>query len=204
MKTFRSIYDWVLSWSEKPGGPTALGIISFMEASFFPIPPDVLLIPLAIGNQKRAIWFASICSICSIVGAVAGYLIGYFVWWNNFGEFSKFAGLFFDFIPGFSIESFANIQSKYELWNFWIIFTAGFTPIPFKLFTISAGAFKINFMAFLFASFVGRSARFLLVSLLIKKFGKPIKTFIDSYFNLLAILFSILLIGGFLLVKAIL
>ena len=201
MKIFRSIYDWVLAWSEKPSGPTVLGIVSFMEASFFPIPPDVLLIPLAIGNQKRAIWFALICSVCSILGAIAGYLIGYFVWWDGLGQFSKFSSLFFEFIPGFSVESFSKIQNKYEQWNFWIIFTAGFTPIPFKLFTISAGAFKINFAAFLLASFVGRSARFFLVSLLIKKFGEPIKTFIDSYFNLLAILVSILLIGWFLIVK---
>ena len=201
MKYIRSLYNWVLSWSEKPSGPSALGIISIAEASFFPIPPDILLIPLSIGNRDKAISFAIICSLCSIFGGVIGYFIGYSIWWTEAGEFTAFAQFFFDHIPGITIDAFSNIQILYDQWNFWIIFTAGFTPIPFKLFTISAGAFNINFVPFLLASLVGRSARFLIVSVLIKKYGKGIQRFIEDYFNLLAILFTILLFGGFILLK---
>ena len=201
MKFIRVIYDWVLSWSEKPSGPTALGVMSMTEASFFPIPPDVLLIPMALGNRDKAIRFAIICSVCSIIGAMIGYGIGHFIWWAEPGQFTGFAQFFFDHIPGFTILAFSKIQTLYEKWNFWIVFTAGFTPIPFKLFTISAGAFKINFAAFVLASLVGRSARFFLVSGLIKKFGEPIHGFIDNYFNILAIALTLLLFGGFLMVK---
>ena len=200
MKFIRVIYDWILSWSEKPSGPTALGVMSMTEASFFPIPPDVLLIPMALGNRDKAIRFAIICSVCSIFGAMIGYGIGHFIWWAEPGQFTGFAQFFFDHIPGFTILAFSKIQTLYEKWNFWIIFTAGFTPIPFKLFTISAGAFKINFAAFVLASLVGRSARFFLVSGLIKKYGEPIHVFIDNYFNILAIALTLLLFGGFFVV----
>jgi membrane protein YqaA with SNARE-associated domain len=200
MKFIRAIYDWVLSWSGKPSGPTALGVMSMAEASFFPIPPDVLLIPLALGNRDKAIRFAIICSLCSIIGAMIGYGIGHFIWWAEPEQFTGFAQFFFDHIPGFTILAFSKIQTLYEKWNFWIVFTAGFTPIPFKLFTISAGAFKINFVAFVFASLVGRSARFFLVSGLIKKYGEPIHVFINNYFNILAIALTLLLFGGFFVV----
>jgi len=110
--------------------------------------------------------------------------------------------LFFNHIPGFTEQVFLNIQEKYEIYNFLIVFTAGFTPIPFKIITISAGAFSVNFPMFLLASTVSRSARFFLVALLIRQFGEPITAFIDKYFNLLSIVFTILLIGGFLVLKA--
>ena len=135
------------------------------------------------------------------MGAVVGYGIGHFLWWAEPARFTGFAQFFFDHIPGFTTAAFAQIQALYEQWNFWIIFTAGFTPIPFKLFTISAGAFEINFAAFFLASLVGRSARFFLVSGLIKRYGEPIHEFIDIYFNLLAIVFTLLLFGGFFMVK---
>ena len=201
MKYIRKIYDWVLSWAYKPSGPKALGAISFCEASFFPIPPDVLLIPLAIGRRNKALTFSLICSLSSILGAGLGYFIGKFVWWADQNTFSEFANLFFHYIPGFTIESFQNIQNLYDEYNFIIIFTAGFTPIPFKLFTISAGAFNINFLLFIFSGAVSRSARFFLVGYLIKIYGKPIQAFIEKYFNILAILFTIFLFGGFFIIK---
>jgi membrane protein YqaA with SNARE-associated domain len=109
---------------------------------------------------------------------------------------------FFNHIPGFSEQVFLNIQEKYEIYNFLIVFTAGFTPIPFKIITISAGAFSVNFPMFLLASTVSRSARFFLVALLIRQFGELITVFIDKYFNILSIIFTIFLIGGFLMLKA--
>ena len=204
MNYIKELYNWVLSWAEKPSGPAALGLISTAEASFFPIPPDVLLIPLALGKREKAFKFALICSIGSIIGACIGYGIGQWAWWTTTGSFSDFAQLFFDHIPGFSHEGFEKIKALYDEYNFMIVFTAGFTPIPFKLFTISAGAFHVNFPLFIFASVISRSTRFFLVAGLINKYGDPIREFIEKYFNLLALGFTALLIGGFIVIKILL
>ena len=201
MNYIRRLYNWVLEWSNTKYGVPALFILSLSESSFFPIPPDVLLIALALGMQSKALYFAFICSLGSVLGAIIGYTIGYFSWWNSLGEYSVVAMFFFNHIPGFSSEIFTSIQQKFDLYNFFIVFTAGFTPIPFKIITISAGAFNINFPMFIIASTISRSARFFLVALLIKKFGKPITLFIDKYFNILSIVFTILLIGGFFALK---
>ena len=182
-------------------GSIALVVMAFAEASFFPIPPDILLIALALGARKKAIRYGILCSLGSIVGAMFGFGIGYYLWWSNPGEFSGLAQFFFNIIPGFTQDLFYRIQEQYNAWNFWVIFTAGFTPIPFKIFTVSAGAFNINFSLFLIASTISRSARFLLVTGLIWKFGEPIRNFIDQYFNKLAILFTVLLIGGFFIIR---
>ena len=201
MRWLRNLYDWVLKWSNSKYGPLMLGLMAFAEASFFPIPPDVLLIPLALGLREKALRLAFICSLGSILGAIFGYVIGSYLWWEGVNQFSWLARLFFDVIPGFTPEIFYSIQTKYEIWNFWVVFTAGFTPIPFKVITISAGAFDINFILFVIASTLSRSARFFILSALIWKFGEPMRVFIDKYFNLLAIIFMILLIGSFVLIK---
>ena len=202
MNYLRRLYDWVLHWAETKYGVPALFLLAFAESSFFPIPPDVLLITLALGARSKAIRFALVCSVASIVGGIAGYGIGYFTWWNGAEAYSAVALFFFNHIPGFTEQVFLNIQEKYEIYNFLIVFTAGFTPIPFKIITISSGAFSVNFPMFLLASTVSRSARFFMVALLIRQFGEPITAFIDKYFNLLSIIFTILLIGGFLVLKA--
>ena len=201
MKQLRKLYDWMLHWAETPYGAIALFVLAFAEASFFPIPPDALLIALVLGARKKAFKFASISTVGSVTGALLGYAIGYFIWWSANGEFSSFAVFFFDNIPGFTDQIFFNVQDLYEEWNFWIIFTAGFTPIPYKVFTITAGAFDINIIMFIVASIISRAGRFFLVAFLIWKFGDQIKSFIDKYFNLLAILFTVLLIGGFVAIK---
>jgi len=201
MKYIRQLYDWVLSWAETPYGAIALFVLAFAESSFFPIPPDALLIALILGARKKAFRFALICTIGSICGAILGYLIGHYLWWTTSYEFSPVAGFFFTNFPGFTQEIFFRIQELYNHFNFWIVFTAGFTPLPYKVFTVSAGAFSINFPLFIIASIIGRGARFFLVSVLIWKFGPPIKSFIDKYFNLLAIIFTLLLIGGFILIN---
>jgi membrane protein YqaA with SNARE-associated domain len=190
-----------LHWSDTKYGVPALFILSLAESSFFPIPPDVLLIALALGMQSKALYYGFICSMASVLGAIVGYTIGYYAWWNSIGEYTAIAMFFFNHIPGFSSELFATIQQKFDLYNFFIVFTAGFTPIPFKIITISAGAFNINFPMFIIASTISRSARFFLVAMLIKKYGKPITAFIDKYFNILSIAFTVLLIGGFFALK---
>ena len=202
MNYLRRLYEWILHWAETKYGVPALFLLALAESSFFPIPPDVLLIPLALGARSKAIRFALVCSVASIVGGIVGYGIGYFAWWNGAEAYSAVALFFFNHIPGFTEQVFLNIQEKYEIYNFLIVFTAGFTPIPFKIITISAGAFSVNFPMFLLASTISRSARFFMVALLIRQFGEPITAFIDKYFNLLSIIFTILLIGGFLVLKA--
>lgn len=201
MKYIKKLYDWVLHWAQTPYGPIALFILSFVESSFFPVPPDVLLIALALGARSKAFTFAANCSIASVLGAVLGYSIGHFLWWSDGGQFSGVAEFFFRNVPGFETALFYRIKEYFDAWNFWIIFTAGFTFIPYKIFTIGAGAFDINFFMFIIASVVGRSARFFLVAGLIWKYGEPIREFIDKYFNLLALLFTALLILGFLLLR---
>ena len=127
------------------------------------------------------------------------------LWWDVPGiEYSSLANLFFDFVPGLTVDSFNNIKSLYDDWDFWIVFTAGFTPIPFKLITISSGTFNINFFMFIIASIVSRSARFFLLATLIWIFGEKIRLYIEKYFNILAILFTFFLIGGFVIIKFIL
>jgi membrane protein YqaA with SNARE-associated domain len=193
----RRLYDWVLSFSDRPGGRWALAGFSFAESSFFPIPPDPLLIALAIGAPRKAFRFAAICAVASVLGGIAGYAIGWGIW-------EAVHPFFFAYVPGVTPEAFAHVQTVYDRYDFWAIFAAGFTPIPFKVFTLSAGAFEISFAVFVIAATVSRSARFFLVAALIYIYGPSIQGFIDRYFNTLAWLFLILLVGGFLVIKVVL
>lgn len=193
----RRMYDWVLSFAERPGGAWALFGFSFAESSFFPIPPDPLLVALAVGAPRRALWFATVCALGSILGGMAGYAIG----WGAWTAVDQF---FFTYVPGVSPESFASVRALYDRYDFWAIFAAGFTPIPFKVFTLSAGAFKISLPIFLLASTISRSARFFLVAGLIYAFGPSIQGFIDKHFDRLAWVFLLLLVGGFVVIKLVL
>ncbi len=201
MRWFKSLYSWVLSWAQTKYGAVALFVLAFTESVFFPIPPDILLIALALGATAKAFRYAFICTAGSVLGAFVGYAIGNYVWLTSSGEFSAFANFFFANIPGFSIELYEAIKVLFAGWGFWVIFTAGFTPIPYKVFTITSGVFDVNLLMFSVASIIGRGARFFLVAWLIWKFGPSIKRFIDKYFNLLAIVFTLLIVGGFVLIK---
>lgn len=190
----KRLYNWVLSWSESRWGWLALFVIALFEASWFPLPPDVLLIALCVGAPKKSFRFASISLLGSIIGAMLGYCIGHYLWMTPSGEFTGIAQFFFD-AHIFTPEGYEQVCALYDQYNFWIVFTAGFTPLPYKLCTITAGACDINFIMFVIASIVGRGMRFFFIGGLIWKFGAPIKAFIDKYFNLLATLFTILLVG---------
>jgi len=194
MKWIKQLYDWVMHWAETPYGKVALFLLAFAESSFFPIPPDVLLIALCIAVPKKSFKLALICTVASVLGGIAGYFIGYFLW-DLVGTY------FFRFVPGFTPKVFELVRQKYEAYSFLAVFTSGFTPIPYKVFTISAGVFKINFSVFVVASIAGRATRFLLLAGLIWKFGAQIKKFIDKYFNVLSIVFVLLLGLGFLVIK---
>lgn len=194
----KRLYNWVLSWSESKWGATALFLLAFAESSFFPIPPDVLLIALCLGATAKSFRFAAICLAGSVLGALVGYAIGLYAWWTPSGGETALAGFFYDNI--FSREAFAEVAALYKKYDFWIVFTAGFTPLPYKLFTITGGLFHISLPMFIVASIVSRGLRFFLIAGLIWKFGAPIKNFIDKYFNLLAIIFTVLLVGSFVLI----
>jgi membrane protein YqaA with SNARE-associated domain len=201
MKWLTKLYNWVLKWAETPYGPIALFILAFSESVFFPIPPDILLIALALGSTRKSFRFALTCTIGSVSGALVGYAIGHFTWISDNGEFTGFANFFFNNIPGFSINLFNDIKALFNQWDFWVIFTAGFTPIPYKVFTISSGVFDLNLLMFFIASLVSRGARFCFVAFLIWKFGPDVKRFIEKYFNLFALGLTACLIGGFVLIK---
>ena len=188
----------MLSWGDSKWGALALFLFAFAESSFFPIPPDVLLIALCLGALSRSFRFAAICLAGSIVGAVVGYGIGYFLWQDSAGNYTALAEWFYAHV--FSKEAFLRVKSLYDEYNFWVVFTAGFTPLPYKVFTISGGLFHIDIVMFLIASVISRGLRFFLIAALIWKFGAPIKSFIDKYFNWLAIAFTVLLIGSFFIV----
>ena len=196
----RRLYDWIRHWAETPYGGWALFILAFAESSFFPVPPDVLLAPLTLGSRRKWWRFALTCSAASVVGGILGYCIGHWLWLTG-DDYSKLALFCFAHIPGFGEEEFLTAQQWYKNWSVWVVFAAGFTPLPYKVITITAGAFDINFIIFVIASTIGRSARFFLVAGLFAKFGPTIKPFIDKYFNWLCLLFMILLIGGFIVLK---
>ena len=194
MKWIRKLYDWVLRWAHTPYGSLALFLIAVAESSVFPIPPDVLLIALCLGHRESWLKFAAICTAGSVIGAAIGYGIGWGLW-QGVDQF------FFDYIPGFTPEAFERVQGVYQTYDVWFVFAAAFTPIPFKVITITAGVFGLNFLVFIIASVVGRAARFVLVAGLLFWYGEPIGHFIDKWFNLLVTVFTILLIGGFYVLK---
>ena len=191
----RKTYDWVLRLSESKHSMLALFLLAVAESSFFPIPPDVLLIILAAGLPKKAFKYALVCSIGSVIGGVIGYCIGW--------QFMTSIGIKIVNFYGFT-EKMNYIGVLYSKYDAWAISIAGFTPIPYKVFTITAGLFKINFLVFFISSMVSRSARFFLVAGLIYFFGPKIQKFIDKYFNLLTIVFTILFVLGFVLIKILL
>ena len=192
MHFLRKIYDWTLKKSKHPRATWFLAIISFAESSFFPIPPDIILIPMAIANRLKAWTYALICTLSSVAGGVFGYFIGYF-FFNSIGIL---------IVSYYSLDNqFSSFESYYKEFGFWIVLGAGFTPFPFKFITIASGLFNLNIVLFVLVSLLARGLRFFLLAGLIKLFGEYIIKFIDKYFNFLAIIFFILLIGSVFIVK---
>jgi membrane protein YqaA with SNARE-associated domain len=188
----RRLYDWTISWAHRPGGTWALFLLALAESSFFPIPPDVLLIALAIGRPKRALWFALVCTAGSVIGGMIGYYIGFSLFEQVGRPVLEFYG---------ATEKFDQVGQLYRDNLVLALGTAGFTPIPYKVFTIAGGAFAVPFAPFVLVSMVSRALRFFLVAGLIYALGPRIKAFIDRYFNLLTILFVVVLALGFYLIK---
>lgn len=192
----RRLYDWVIRFAGSKHGVIALFALSFAESSFFPIPPDVLLGPLTLGAPKKWVRFALACSVASVIGGVLGYVIGVFLW-SLIGDWiiahMSWAGL--------TEANFYRFQGWYDQHDFKIVFLCGFTPLPYKVCTISAGIAEINFFGFLLASTVSRSARFFIVAGLFGWRGERLRPLIERHFNWLSLAFGVLLIGGFMIIK---
>lgn len=180
----RDILHWVESFADSPHGVWALVVLSFAESSFFPVPPDVLLIALCLGRPDLAFWFATVCAAASVVGGMVGYGIGLY------GGRPLLKRLF-------RADRVRAVESYYDRYNAWATGIAGLTPLPYKLFTLSGGAFSINFKIFVLASIVSRSLRFFVVAAIVYWLGDEAKRFIDDYLGWLTIAFVILLVFGF-------
>ena len=187
MKIFSRLYDWVLGWAKHPRASLYLAALSFAESSFFPIPPDVMLAPMALGRRDRAWWFAFITTVWSVLGGALGYLIGMFL----FDVLAQPLISFYD-----ASEAFATAQDKFKAHGVWIVFIAGFTPIPYKIFTISAGLASMAFFPFVVASLIGRGARFFLVSALIYFGGERFESGLRRYVDLIGWLMIALIVVG--------
>jgi len=188
----RQIYDRCLVWVQSPFGVWALFFIAVAESSFFPIPPDVFLMVLCIAVPQKSFRYAAICAVGSVLGGMLGYGLGLGFMDTVGVKILEWYGLH---------DKYEVVQDLYRRYDALAVGAAGFTPLPYKLFTITAGAFKINFVTFALVSLLSRSARFFLVAAFIYKFGAPVRHFIERYFNILSILFFVLLVGGFLIVR---
>ena len=184
----RRLYDWVIRLAGHQYAIPAMGAVAFAESSFFPIPPDVMLIPMVLANRDKAFRIALVCTVCSVLGGLLGYAIGYY-FFETVGEWVvKTYGL------QAGLEAFRHGLQEHGIW---IILIKGLTPIPYKLVTIASGAAHFDLFTFVWASIVTRGIRFFLVAALLWKFGEPIRSFIEERLTLLTWLFLIALIGGF-------
>ncbi|MCF8532713.1 MAG: DedA family protein [Reyranella sp.] len=184
----RSLYDWVIRLAGHRRAIPALGVVSFLESSFFPIPPDVMLIPMVLANRAKAFRIALVCTVCSVFGGLLGYAIGFY---------------FFETIGEWVVRTYGmqaaldKFRAGFQEWGIWIILIKGLTPIPYKLVTIASGAAHFDLFTFVWASIVTRGLRFFLVAALLWQFGEPIRAFIEKRLTLLTWLFLIALVGGF-------
>lgn len=188
----RRLYDWTVGWADRPGGTWALFAIAFAESSFFPIPPDVLLIALCVGAPRASFRFALVCSVGSVVGGVFGWLLGAAAWHVVKDAFIPYV---------FTQSTFDHVQRLYQGNAFLAILTAAFTPIPYKVFTVAAGVLDVSLSTLLVASVIGRSARFFMVAAVFFVFGRQMRTLIERYFDLLTWAFLALGVAGFLAVR---
>lgn len=188
----RTLYDWTLALAGHRRAQWGLALVSFIESSIFPIPPDVVLMPMVLAARERAWRLATTCTVASVLGGLAGYGIGFFL-------FDTIGQAILDFY-GYA-EKFGRFQDWYNAHGAWIVFGAGFTPIPYKVFTIASGVTQLDLLTFVVASTLSRGARFFLVAALLWRFGAPIRAFIERWLGLLTLLFFVLLFGSFLALR---
>ncbi|MBR2534951.1 MAG: DedA family protein [Hyphomicrobium sp.] len=188
----RKTYDWMMRKAADEKAPWALGVVSFIESSFFPIPPDVMLIPMVMANRQKAWWYATIATVTSVLGGLLGYAIGYYLYEAVGIPILEFYG------KANALDSFIAFVHDYGVPA---VIIKGMTPIPYKVVTIAAGVAKMDLLAFIGASIIARAMRFYLVAGLLYFFGEPIRDFIEKRLTLVTTLFVVLLVGGFVAVK---
>ena len=188
----RRIYDWIINLSSSQYALAWLFAISFIESSFFPIPPDIMLIPMILATPKKAWKIAGICTAASVIGAYLGYIIGVYFFQLIAEPLLNFYGY---------LEKFNDFKKLYEEYGAWIVFGAGITPFPYKIITIASGVVHLNLVVFTVASIVARGLRFFVIAWLLKTYGEKMREFIEKNLGWLSVLFLILLIGGFMIVK---
>ena len=188
----RSLYDWMMRKATDEKAPWALGVVSFIESSFFPIPPDVMLIPMIMANRKKAFWYATIATVTSVLGGILGYAIGYYLYDTIGQPILKFYG------KEGALDGFIKFVQDYGVPA---VIIKGATPIPYKVVTIAAGVGKMPFLSFIGASIIARAMRFYLVAGLLYHFGEPIRDFIEKRLSLVTTVGVVLLVGGFVAVK---
>ncbi|MBE6452734.1 MAG: DedA family protein [Alphaproteobacteria bacterium] len=191
-KFVKNIYDWMLAMSASPHAIWFLILVAFAESSFFPIPPDIMLIPMILATPQKAYRIAGLATIASVLGGYFGYSIGVFF----FDLIAKPILSFYGYI-----QQFDTFKNYYHQWGAWIVFGAGITPFPYKVITIASGVVRLDLLTFTIASILARGMRFYLVAWLLKKYGSPMKIFIEKHLGLLSVIFLILLIGGFVIIK---
>ena len=192
MNFLKKTYNWTLEKAQHKNAKWYLSLISFAESSFFPIPPDILLIPMALASKARALFYAFMCTLFSVLGGILGYAIGYF-FYNSVGIY---------IVDFYHLENSFNIfESYYKEFGILIVLGAGITPFPYKFITIASGVFGLNIFLFIIVSIIGRGLRFYLIAILLYFFGEKIKLIIDKYFNFLTILFFILLVGSVFIIR---
>lgn len=188
---FAKLYDKVLSWSRHRHAERYLGGLSFAESSFFPIPPDVLLAPMSLAQPEKAIRFALLTTVASVLGGILGYLIGFF-----------FIDLIIPWLEtSHYLDKYLIAQEWFSEWGVWAVFIAGFSPIPYKIFTLTAGALSMTFVPFVIASAIGRGARFFLVAILLAWGGERLEKTLHSYINRIGWAITVLIVGGILIYK---
>lgn len=188
----KRLYYWTLAKAAHPLAERWLAIISFIESSFFPIPPDVVLAPMCVARPERAWRFATICTIASVAGALAGYVIGAFL-------FDLIGKPILDFYG--AADQFEQVKQQFNDNGWLIVLLAGFTPLPFKVITIAAGATALPLPVLIAASIISRSARFFLVAGLLRYFGPPMQAWIDRNFALATTVIGVAFVGGFIALK---
>ena len=188
----RRIYDHTLNLASRKNALTWLFVISFIESSFFPIPPDIMIIPMVLATPKEAYKIAGVATVASVLGGYFGYFIGVY----GFELIARPLLGFYGYM-----KQFGEFENYYHEYGAWIVFGAGITPFPYKIITIASGVVRLDLVVFTIASVIARGMRFYFIAWLLKRFGDPMKVFIEKNLNLLSILFLLLLIGGFAAVK---
>jgi membrane protein YqaA with SNARE-associated domain len=192
IQVIRGLYDWTMKLAEHRNALAALALVAFIESSVFPIPPDILIIPMVLAAREKAWRIALICTVASVLGGIAGYGIGFFLYESIGKALLDFYGY---------ADKFSQFQSYYHEWGAWIVGGAGLTPFPYKVITIASGVADLNLVVFIIASVLSRGLRFFLVAGLLWYFGEPIRVFIEKNLGILATAFFLLLFGGFVLIK---